>query len=72
MTEKNYRDKVVDEVTDTVMHKPSVEAGEPEVRQRAEDAVDELLDAPVQTFAPLLAENDVVSELHQSGGAGTA
>lgn len=71
MSENNYRDKVVDEVTDKVMQKPSISADESEVRERAEEAVDDVLDAPVQTFAPLLAENDVVTQLHQDASAET-
>ena len=65
MTEKNHRDRVVDEVTDKVMSKPSVQAEESEIRSRAEESVDQLLDEPVQTFTSLLAENDVVTELHE-------
>ena len=66
MTEKNHRARVVDDVTDKVMSKPSVQAEESEIRSRAEESVDQLLDEPVQTFTSLLAENDVVTELHES------
>jgi type IV secretory pathway TrbF-like protein len=62
MTEK-HRDRVVDEVVDKVQQHRSIDQDPELVRARVEDAVDDLLDKPVQTFTPLLAENQVVSEL---------
>ncbi len=67
MSPADHRDQVVDEVTDKVLHRPATEAPEDEVRDMSEDAVDGLIEAPVQTFTPLLAENEVVSRLHQPG-----
>ena len=62
MTEK-HRDRVVDEVVEKVLQHRSIDQDPEVVRARAEDAVDDLIDKPVQTFTPLLAENQVVSEL---------
>ncbi len=64
MPQDSHRDKVVDEVTDKVVQRQGVDEDESQVRNRAEDAVDELIDAPVQTFTPLLAENAVLSDIH--------
>jgi len=64
MSNKSYRDSVVDEVADKVMSREGTRAPESEVRPMAEEAVDELVDQPIQTFTPLLAENTVVTELH--------
>ena len=61
MTE--HRDRVVDEVTEKVVQRGSTPDEEAVVRPRAEEAVDDLLEAPVQTFTPLLAENAVVTGL---------
>lgn len=66
MPERSHRDRVVDEVVEKVTQRPSIDADRDEVRTRANRAVDELMDAPVQTFTPLLAENTVVSELHEN------
>jgi|GEM_PF-6075984 len=57
------RDRIVDEVTEKVEHKQSVHADSADIRSRSEEAVDQLLDKPVQTFTPLLAENVVTSDL---------
>ena len=59
----SHRDKVVDEVVEKVQNRSALDP-EVDVRARAEQAVDELLDAPLQTFTPLLAENEVVSSMH--------
>lgn len=64
MAANEYRDRVVDEVTDKVLQRPGTDVGEEQVREAAEAAVDDLAAAPVQTFTPLLAENEVVSEIH--------
>lgn len=66
MPQEGHRDKLVDEVTEKVMKRPGVDAEESEVRPRVEEAVDGLVDAPVQTFTPVLAEHQVVSEVHRS------
>ncbi len=66
MSEQSHRDRVVDEVVEKVTHRHSIQAEESEVRAEARRAVDDLLEAPVQTFTPLLAENAVVSGLHES------
>ena len=58
-----YRDRLVDEVTAKVTARRAVDEDEQLVRQKAEEAVDGLIDAPVQSFVPLLAENEVVSDL---------
>jgi hypothetical protein len=68
MTE-NHRDRIVDEVVDKVQHRQSVDHDPEVVRARAEEAVDELIDQPVQTFTALLAENQVTSELLAEGTA---
>lgn len=62
--QRNHRDQVVDEVTEQVMQKSGVRAEHSEVRERAAASVDGLLEQPVQTFTPLLAENEVVTDLH--------
>jgi hypothetical protein len=62
MTEK-HRDRVVDEVVEKVQQHRSIDQDPDVVRARAEDAVDDLIDEPVQTFTPLLAENQVINEL---------
>jgi hypothetical protein len=62
MTE-NYRDRVVDEVVDKVQQRQAIDQDPAVVRAHAEDAVDSLIDEPVQTFTPLLAENQVANEL---------
>lgn len=58
-----YRDRVVDEVVDKVVQRQSTPDDPDLVRGRTEEAVDELVDEPVQTFTPLLAENKVVTDL---------
>ncbi len=72
MSEETHRDSVVDEVTDKVVQRGGTSAPEAEVRPMAEKAVDELVDQPVQTFTPLLAENSVLTELHAEADAETA
>jgi len=47
-----YRDRVVDEVTDKVLQRPGTDVGEEQVREAAEAAVHDLAAAPVQTFTP--------------------
>jgi hypothetical protein len=64
-----YRERLVDEVTANVTQRHSTGADEQVVREKAEQAVDELIDAPVQSFVPLLAENEVVSDLQRAPGA---
>ena len=66
---ESHRDQIIDEATAAVMDKPGVTASEPEVRELAGDAVDGLIDQPVQTFTPLLAENEVLTQLHEQGDA---
>lgn len=68
--DESHRESVIDEVTDKVVSRNATTADESEVRPMAEEAVDELLDQPVQTFTPLLAENSVLSELHAGDGDG--
>lgn len=58
-----YRDRVVEEVTDKVVQRQSTPDDEALIRDKAGVAVDKLIDEPVQTFTPLLAENEVVTEL---------
>lgn len=58
-----YRDRLVDEVVDQVVQRQSTPDDPDLVREETEVAVDELVDEPVQTFTPLLAENKVVTEL---------
>ncbi len=70
MTNESYKESVVDEVTDKVTSREGTQAPESEVRPMAEEAVDELVDQPVQTFTPLLAENTVLTELHANGTEG--
>lgn len=69
-TEQGVKDRIVEEVVDKVEQRPAVDAEHEEVRARTEEAVDGLVDAPVQTFTPLLAENKVVGGLlaEQKGG----
>ncbi len=55
---------MINEVTEKVSQHRAVEADEQVVRAKATAAVDDLIDAPVQTFTPLLAENAVLSDLH--------
>ncbi|QWC86371.1 hypothetical protein KLP28_06700 [Nocardioidaceae bacterium] len=69
MTERDHRQQIVDEAVEKVMDKPGVTAEEGRVRDLAREAVDELIDQPVQTFTPLLAENEVLTELHADGKA---
>lgn len=59
----DYRDRVVDEVIDKVAQRQATPDDPEVIRPQAERAVDGLVDEPVQTFTPLLAENEVVSEL---------
>ena len=66
---QNHRDQIVDEATRSVMDKPGVTADEARVCELAAEAVDGLIDQPVQTFTPLLAENEVLTTLHASGKA---
>ncbi|WP_435746429.1 hypothetical protein [Nocardioides sp. SYSU DS0663] len=61
--QQSHRDRVVDEVVDKVSQRQAIDRDEVEVRQRAEEAVDGLIEEPVQTFTPLLAENEVVTGL---------
>ena len=65
MSDQSNRDRIVDEVVSKVEQTHSVGADPDVVREKASDAVDDLLDEPVQTFVPLLAENSVVSQLHK-------
>ncbi len=58
-----YRDRVVEEVTDKVVQRQSTPDDETLIRDKAGAAVDSLIDEPVQTFTPLLAENQVVTDL---------
>ncbi len=58
-----YRDRVVEEVTDKVVQRQATPEDPDLVRERAREAVDGLVDQPVQTFTPLLAENEVVTDL---------
>ena len=58
-----YRDRVVEEVTDKVVQRQSTPDDETLIRDKARAAVDDLVDEPVQTFTPLLAENEVVTDL---------
>lgn len=58
-----YRDRVVEEVTDKVVQRQSTPDDEALIREKAGVAVDKLIDEPVQTFTPLLAENEVVTDL---------
>lgn len=64
MSSESHRESVVDEVTRKVVSRAGTTADESEVRPMAEEAVDDLLDQPVQTFTPLLAENSVLTQLH--------
>ncbi|WP_336923899.1 three-helix bundle dimerization domain-containing protein [Aquipuribacter sp. SD81] len=64
MTGTHEDDPRVEQVVEKVEARPSVDAPREEVTARAQEAVDELAEAPVQTFTPLLAENRVVDELH--------
>ena len=61
----DYRDRLVEEVTAQVTRRHAIEQEEAVVRERAERAVDGLIDAPVQGFVPLLAENEVVTSLRE-------
>ncbi len=61
---ESHQESVVDEVTDKVVNRSGTTADEAEVRPMAEEAVDDLIDQPVQTFTPLLAENLVLTGLH--------
>ncbi|WP_380163963.1 three-helix bundle dimerization domain-containing protein [Jannaschia sp. R86511] len=61
--EQSSRDRIVEEVSDKVERRPSVDASREEIRTLAEASVDDLSDKPVQTFTPLLAENEVVNGL---------
>ncbi len=45
----NHRDQVVDEVVDKVEHRQSIDHDPEVVRAHAEQAVDELIDQPLQT-----------------------
>ena len=65
----SHRQQIVDEAVEKVMDKPGVTADEARVRELAEEAVDGLIDQPVQTFTPLLAENEVLTTLHANGKA---
>lgn len=65
MSSEAYRDRAIDEVTDKVMQHPSIDVDEDVVRDKATNAVDELLDAPLQTFTTVLAENTVMSDLYR-------
>lgn len=64
VSDESYRDRLVDEVTEKVTRRQATTAEEAEVRSKAEDAVDGLISEPLQTFTPLLAENEVLSHLH--------
>lgn len=65
MSDQSNRDRIIDEVVYKVEQTHSVEADHDVVHEKATAAVDDLLDEPVQTFVPLLAENTVVSQLHR-------
>jgi hypothetical protein len=70
MSTGDHKERIVDEVTDKVLRRPSIDAEADEVRSAAEIAVDHLIDAPIQTFTPILAENRVVGEVkHADSGA---
>ena len=64
---ENHRDQIVDEATRAVLSKPGVTADEQTVRELTALAVDDLIHQPVQTFTPLLAENEVLTQLHRRG-----
>ena len=66
---QSHRDEIVEEAVRKIRDKPSVTATEADIRDRTERAVDSLVDQPLQTFTPLLAENEVLSELYAEGGA---
>jgi hypothetical protein len=66
----SHRDKIVDEVVGKVTQRAGTDAEPDTVRPKAEQAVDRIIDEPVQTFTPLLAENQVVSELIDERDAG--
>ena len=65
MSSSSYRDTLVDEVTGKVIQR-SGSVDEQFVRAKAAEAVDELADARIQAFTPLLAENSVIKELYVS------
>ncbi len=69
MTDDSYRDRIVEEVTEKVTQRPAIDADKETVQAKTEKAVDGLIDAPLQTFTSLLAENEVLSDLH--GGSRT-
>lgn len=62
-TEQSSKDRIVKDVADQVVQRPSVDASREEIEARAEKAVDALVDKPVQTFTALLVENEVVGGL---------
>ena len=62
-TERSSKDLMVDEVVAKVEQRPAIDAPHDEVRSRTGEAVDGLIDRPVQSFTPLLAENEVVGDL---------
>lgn len=70
MSSDDYRDRAIDEVTGKVMQHPSIDAEEDVVRAKATAAVDELIDAPLQNFTTVLAENTVMSDLHREHKVG--
>lgn len=65
MSSSSYRDTLVDEVTAKVIQR-SGSVDEHFVRAKAAEAVDELADARIQAFTPLLAENSVIKQLSAS------
>lgn len=61
--EQSSRDRIVQEVADKVQQRPSVDTPRDEIEARAGKSVDSLVDRPVQSFTPLLAENEVLDDL---------
>ena len=69
---KRADDPLVALVTDRLRHKYDSQGGplsEQDVADAVRSAVDELRDAPVQTFVPLIAENKARDELHERAQA---
>lgn len=63
MAGESKRDRIVAEVVEKIRRRRAPDVDEEFVRAKAEEAVDELLGAPVQTYTPLLAENAVLNQL---------
>ena len=60
-----HQEHIVDEVSKKVAQRATTPDDTDLIREKAAEAVDELIERPVQTFTPLLAENEVVTELVQ-------